>query len=83
MSLRNALNGAEINCLASRMLEDTSVHWLGVFARDQVSRLDRSQRGPFALIVNTVTADKEGTHWLAFYASAEPKCAPLEMFDSY
>ena len=65
------------------MLADTSVHWLGVFARDQVPRLDRSQRRPFTMIVNTYTADKPGTHWLAFYASAEPKGVPLEMFDSY
>ena len=28
-------------------------------------------------------ANKSGTHWLAFYASAEPKGAPLEMFDCY
>ena len=83
MSLRNALTGAEINCLASRILADTSVHWLGVFARDQVPRLDRSQRRPFALIINTCTDDKPGAHWLAFYASADPKGAPLEMFDSY
>ena len=83
MSLRNSLNGAEINCLASRMLADTSVHWLGGFASDQVPHLDRSQRRPFALIVNTDKADKPGAHWLAFYASAEPKGAPLKMFDSY
>ena len=77
MSLRTALNGAEINCLATRMLADTSVQWLGVFARDQVPRLDRSQQRPFALIVNTDPADKPGTHWLEFYASAEPKGVPL------
>ena len=83
MSLNKALSGAEINCLASRMLAYTGVHWLGVFARDQVPKLDRSQRRPFALVVNTDPSDKPGTHWIAFFASAEPNAAPLEMFDSY
>ena len=83
MSLNKALRGAEIDCLASRVLAYTGVHWLGVFARDQVPKLDRSQRRPFALIVNTDPSDKPGTHWLAFFASADPRAAPLEMFDSY
>ena len=84
MSLNNALNGAEISCLASRMLAETGVHWLDVFARDQVPPLDRAQRRPFALVVNTDPADKPGAHWLAFFASADGATAePLEMFDSY
>ena len=83
MSLNKALSGAEINCLASRMLAYSGVHWLGVFARDQVPKLDRSQRRPFALVVNTDPSDKPGTHWIAFFASAELNAAPLEMFDSY
>ena len=70
MSLNRALNGAEISCLASRMLDDTGVHWLGVFVRDQLPTLDRSQRRPFALMVNTDPADWPGAHWLAFFASA-------------
>ena len=61
------------------MLADTGVHWLGVFARDKVPPLGRSQRRPFALVVNTDPADKPGAHWLAFFASA---AEPLEMFDS-
>ena len=80
MSISNALNGAEISCLASRMLADTLVHWLGVFARDQLPPLGRSQHRPFALVVNTDPTDKPGAHWLAFFASATK---PLEMFDSY
>ena len=80
MSLNRALNGAEISCLASRMLADTGVHWLGVFTRDQLPPLDRSQHRPFALVVNTDPADKPGAHWLAFFAIASE---PLEMFDSY
>ena len=83
MSLSTALSGAEIDCLASRMLGYTGVHWLGVFAHDQVPKLDRSQRRPFALVVNTDPSDKPGKHWLAFFAPAEPTAAPLEMFDSY
>ena len=84
MSINNALNGAEISCLASRMLADADVHWLGVFARDQVPPLGRCQRRPFALVVNTDPADNPGAHWLAFLASAgRPTEAPLEMFDSY
>ena len=81
MSLNRALNGAEISCLASRMLADTGVHWLGVFARDHLPPLGRSQHRPFALVVNTDPADKPGAHWLAFFASAAAE--PLEMFDSY
>ena len=80
MSLDKALNGAEISCLAGRMLTDTGVLWLGVFARDQVPPLNRSQRRPFALVVNTGPADRPGAHWLAFFASVSE---PLEMFDSY
>ena len=84
MSLNRALNGAEISCLASRMLGDTGVQWLGVFARDQLPPLGRSQHRPFALVVNTDPADKPGAHWLAFFASAAgPTAEPLEMFDSY
>ena len=56
--MSNALHGAEINCLASRMLADTAVHLLGVFARDQVPKVDRRQPRPFALVVNTYQADK-------------------------
>ena len=82
MSINNALNGAEISCLASRMLADTGVHWLGVFARDQVPPLGRSQHRPFALVVNTDPADKPGAHWLVFFVSASA-AEPLEMFDSY
>ena len=80
MSLDKALSGAKISCLASRMLADTSVHWLGVCARDQVPPLDRSQRRPFALVVNTDPANKPGAHWLAFFASASEF---LKMFDFY
>ena len=83
MSLSKALSGAEIDCLASRMLAYTGVHWLGVFARDQVPKLDRSQRRPFALVVNTDPSNKPGKHWLAFFAPADPSNAPAEMFDSY
>ena len=70
MSVSNALNGAEISSLASRMLSETGVHWLGVFARDQVPPLRRNQRRPFALVVNTNPADNPGAHLLAFLASA-------------
>ena len=83
MSLNKALNGAEINCLARRMLADTGVHWLGVFASDQVPHFDRRQRRPFALVVNTDPSNRPGAHWLAFYASADLSSPPLEMFDSY
>ena len=78
MSINNALNGAEISCLASRMLADTGVHWLGVFARDQFPPLGHCQRRPFALVVNTDPAYKPGAHWLVFFASA---AEPLKMFD--
>ena len=63
------LRAAEIDCLASRMLAYTGVHWLGVFAHDQVPKLDRSQHRPFALVVNTDPSDKPGKHWLAFFAA--------------
>ena len=80
MSLDKAFTRAEISCLASRMLADTGVHWLGVVAHDKVPPLDRSKRRPFALVLNTDPADKPGAHWLAFLASASE---PLEMFDFY
>ena len=84
MSLNKALHGTEISSLASRMLADTGVHWLGVFARDQLQPLGRSQQRLFALVVNTDPADKPGAHWLAFFASEDgPTAAPLEMFDLY
>ena len=64
------------------MLADTGVHWLGVFVREQVLPVGRSQHRPFALVVNTDLADKPGEHWLAFFAlAAGPTAVRLEMFD--
>ena len=60
----SSLNSAEINCLASRILADTVVNWRGVFARDQVSTVDRRQPRLFALVVNTDQAEELGTHWV-------------------
>ena len=54
-----------------------------MFAHDQVPKLDRSQRRPFALVVNTDPSDKPGKHWHAFFPPAEHNTAPIEMFDSY
>ena len=65
------------------MLADTTVDWLGMFARDYVPKADRRQLRPFALVFNSDPADQPGTHWLAFYEPAEPQESPLEMFDSY
>ena len=78
MSIIKKLNSAEISCLGSRMVADTGVHWINVFARDQLPPLDRTHYRPFALVVNTDPADKPGEHWLAFFASkAGPTAEPL------
>ena len=81
MSFNKALNGDEISCFASRMLADTGVHWLSVFARDQLPPMGRSQQRPFALVVITDPPDEPGAHWMAFFALTAAE--PLEMFDSY
>ncbi len=62
MSLSMALSGAEIDCLASRILTYTGVHWLGVFAYDQVPKVDRSTRRSFALVVHTDPSTKPSKH---------------------
>jgi hypothetical protein len=70
----------EINCLASRMLAVTEqVHWLGVFARDEIPDLNRMKR-PSGLIFNSDPKDKPGQHWLAIFL---PKQGPAEFFDSF
>jgi hypothetical protein len=43
--MNKGLYANEINCLASRMLAVTDqVHWLGVFARDELPDLRRVKR---------------------------------------
>ena len=69
MSLRNALNGAEINCIASCMFANISVQWLAGLVRDKLSRLNRTQQRLFGIVVNTDSNDKPVTYWFAFYAS--------------
>lgn len=78
--MNKGLYANEINCLASRMLAFTEqVHWLGVFARDELPDLRRVNR-PSALVFNSDPKDKPGQHWLAIFL---PKQGPAEFFDSF
>lgn len=74
----SALHTGEIECLARRICL-SPIHWLGVFARDQLPDLKQVPR-PFALIVNTDPHDLPGQHWLAIYG---PRDGPVELFDSF
>ena len=77
MSGRGGLYAGEIECLASRLLEE--VRWLGVFARDELPNLTRESR-PWRLILNTDPKALPGTHWLALYG---PSGGRIELFDSF
>lgn len=80
MSKPKPLFSNEIDCLVRRILSvKDRVHWLGVFARDQLPDLSRQAR-PFALVFNSDPQDKPGQHWLAIYG---PETGPLELFDSF
>ena len=89
----SGLHTSEIKCLARRMLSDVTpnesivsirayrspVHWIGVFARDQLPDLRYMQR-PFAPVFNTDPSNKPGQYWLSIF---EPNEGPLELFDSF
>ena len=69
----------QINFLGGRLLHDTSVRWLGTYARDQIPQLKHEKR-PYALVINTDKASKPGEHWLALNAPRDS--TKIEMFDS-
>ena len=87
------LHNGKIECLARRMLSDVTpykniasirayraqVHWLGVFARDELPDLIHMQR-PFALVFNTDPSKKPGQHWLSIFG---PNEGPLEFIDLF
>lgn len=78
--MNRGLYSNEIDCLTSRILAAfPEVHWLGVFARDELPDLRRVKR-PSSLILNSDPKDKPGQHWLAIFC---PRKGPLEFFDSF
>ena len=94
--MERGLHAGELDCLLRRVLGDVTpflgtasraeiltrtpgIRWLGVFARDELPDIASEER-PFALVLNTDTHDKPGTHWLAIYG---PPNGPLELFDSF
>ena len=77
MSVGTGLHAREIECLVSRLVDN--VRWLGVFARDELTDLNREIR-PWCLILNTDPKDQPGTHWLAHYA---PSAGSIVLFDSF
>ena len=70
----------QINFLGGRLLHDTSVRWLGTYARDQIPQL-KHERRPYALVINKDEGSKPGEHWLALYAPCDS--TKIEMFDSF
>ena len=80
----SGLHTGEIEFLARQMLSDVTpnesivsirayrspVHWLGVFASDQLPDLRDMQR-PFALVFNTDSSNKPGQHWLSIFGPNE------------
>ena len=77
MSVGSGLHAGEIECLVSKLVDN--VHWLGVFARDELPDLTREIR-PWCLIFNTDSKNQPGTHWLALYAFS---AGSIELFDSF
>ena len=56
------------------------LRWLGTYARDQIPS-HKTEKRPFALVVNTDVAAEPGEHWLALYA---PRYYfKIKMFDSF
>lgn len=76
----SSLHAGKIDCSESRMLaHDGTMHWLGVFARDQLPDLNRIPR-PFALVLNTDPHDKPGQHWLGIFCPSKRR---QQLFDSF
>lgn len=76
----SALHTGQINECVARILNGSSINWLGCLARDQLPPNFDKIRRPFALIFNTHPLSKPGEHWLAMYSS---KVGLIEFFDSY
>lgn len=75
-----ALYTGQINFLGNRLLHDTTVRWLGTYARDQIPDLQHERRS-YALVINTDEVSEPGEHWLALYAPRDS--TKIEMFDSF
>lgn len=71
------MNTEQITAVASRLMLDKGVVFLGVYPKDKVPR---PTAYPACFVANTDPVTKPGEHWVAFYCMSPNY---FEFFDSY
>ena len=70
------MNSVQIEKILKSNLQTRNI-FLGVFARDELPKLDRF---PCCFVINTAKRSHPGKHWLSFYYDKNKVC---NFFDSY
>ncbi|KAF0151795.1 MAG: hypothetical protein FD188_3431, partial [Ignavibacteria bacterium] len=75
------MNTTQIHRVLNHLLENSRVHFLGVFASDKIPSLTAIKAySPCCYVANTDETGQGGSHWVAFF---HPNPRKLEFFDSF
>ena len=75
------MNTTQIHRVLNHLLENSRVHFLGVFASDKLPSLTAIKAySPCCYVANTDETGQGGSHWVAFF---HPNPRKLEFFDSF